>query len=110
MRNEVDAFGGAACENNFVRRICTDMFFDCRARIFISSRSFLAEVMNAAMNVCVVVGIIINNGINDGFWLLCGSAVVEIDEGFSVYCTGKYWKISTKTGNIVVHDFFFRVR
>ena len=83
-RDEVDALGGAAGEDDFLRGAGVDELRDAFARGFVGAGRTIAQFMNTPVNVGVVVLVVALDRIKDGTGLLrCGGAV-EVDERMAV--------------------------
>ncbi len=81
---QIDAFGGAAGEDDFVCVVCANEFRNGFARLFVCQRGLYAQIMHAAVNVGVLCGIDARNLVDDALRLLCGGGVVEIDERLAI--------------------------
>ncbi len=77
--HEVDAFGGAAREDDFVRHFGIDEPAGASASFLEGGSSAIAQLMDAAMDVGVIAFVIVDEGVNDGPGFLGRSGVVEID-------------------------------
>ena len=42
------------------------------------------------MNICIVVGLVVGDGIDYLLWFLCGCGIVKIYQGFAVYFLVEY--------------------
>src|SRR5689334_14301455 len=60
--DEIDCFGGSACKDYLAELFCIDKPLNFGPRFLIFSRRSLAQVMDAAVNVGVLVRIIISQG------------------------------------------------
>ena len=78
--DEVDAFGGAAGEDDLAGFGGVDEAGDFCAGLFVGGGGFLAEGVDAAMNVRVFRFVISLDRIDDDLGLLGRGAVVEIDQ------------------------------
>ena len=76
--DKIDCFRGAACENNVLVSGRVDELRHTIARALVSGGGAIAQLVDAAMHVGVVVLIIILNCIEHRARLLRGSGVVEI--------------------------------
>ncbi len=84
VHHEVDAFCGAAHKNTFAHVARVDKAFDLFASAFVSGGRFLAQVMNAAMNVWMLLFEVDAAAIDYYLWNLRRGGVVEIYERLAV--------------------------
>ena len=78
--NEINAFGGAAGENDLIGVARVDEFGRPGAGGFKGNRGAVAQFMNAPMNVGVVVLVIMHQRVDDGAGLLRGGGVIKINQ------------------------------
>ena len=78
--DEIDALGRSARENNFVGIPGIDEFGRPCSRRFKRRRGAIAQFMDAAMDVGVVVLVVMNERVDHRSWFLRGRRVVEIDQ------------------------------
>ena len=93
MHHQIDAFGGAANKNAFLRLARVDESLHLLARAFVGRRRLLAEVVNAAMNVGMFVFEIDAAAIDYHLRHLRRRGVVEIDERLAVNGLAQHGKI-----------------
>ena len=86
-------FGRAARENDFIRAAGVDEFRSAFARGFKSGGGAIAQFMDAAMHVGVIVLIIMNQRLNDRAWFLRRGGIVEINQRPAVDLLVKDWKV-----------------
>ncbi len=82
LRDEIDRLGGAAHENDLGARARIDEARHAVARGLVHRGRFLAQGMNAAMNVGVVTAFVVVDGLDDRLRALRGGAVVQIGQRF----------------------------
>ena len=82
---EVDAFSGAAGEDNLVCRAGIDEAAHGFAACFVQFRGPLGQEMDATVHVCVDAVVLFRDGFYDRAGLLCRGSVVQIYEGFAVH-------------------------
>src|SRR5690348_6280157 len=80
LRDKVDGFRSAACEDDFARIGGVHKMLNSAAGAFIVFCCALGEKMHAAMNVGVVALVIIANRVDDDLRLLRSGGVIKIDE------------------------------
>src|SRR3954454_5926688 len=80
LRDEIDALSRAAREDDFLFIARVDEALHGRARFFVRVGRGLAEVMHAAMNVRILLGVVADDAIDHLPRLLRRRGVVEIDE------------------------------
>ncbi len=83
-RDEIDAFGRAARENDFVGAFGIDEFRGAGARGFKRVRGAIAQFVDAAMDVGVVVLVIMHERVNHRARFLRRGGVVEINQRLAV--------------------------
>ena len=63
MRDQVDSFSNApGNEDYFLNMFCVDKFFGGLSCCFVGAGGFLRQGMNAAVYICIVALIVINQG------------------------------------------------
>ena len=82
--DEIDAFGGAAREDDFLRGASVDEPGDSFAGAFVGGGGAIAQLVDAAMDVRILVLVVVLDGLEDGARFLGGGAVVEVDQRMSV--------------------------
>src|ERR1700730_15393270 len=102
LGHEVDALGGSAHENNFPSISGVQETLHGRARFLVSCRSLFGKSVYAAMNIGIVRGVVVDQGIDDGLQLLCGGGVIEIDERLIVNFSRQDRKIGTNFMDIEI--------
>ena len=85
LRDEIDALGGAAREDDFVRAAGVDELGGARPRGLEGGGGAIAQFVNAAMDIGVVVLVVMAQGIEHRARLLRGGGVVEVDQGLAVH-------------------------
>src|SRR3954451_20100622 len=80
LRDEIDPFRRAAREDDFFFIARVDELLHRSARFFVRVGGGLAEVMHAAMDVRILLGVVADDPIDHLPWFLRRSGVVEIDE------------------------------
>ena len=98
--DEIDSFRRPARKNNFVGGFGVDEFSGTGARGFEGVRGAVAQLMDAAMNIGVVVFVIMHERINDAAGLLRRGGVVEINQRLAVDLLMENGKISAQFGPI----------
>ena len=73
---------------------CVDKFLGGLTCCFIRFRGLFGEGMNAAVDICIVSCIIINEGIDYLLWFLRSCSVVEINQVMPIYFLMKYREIA----------------
>ena len=94
LRNQIDRFGGAAYEDDFVTRARIDEPHQAVARPFIEGGRLLAQGMHTAVNVGVVVALIVIDRADDRIWPLRRGAVVQISDRFAVHQAREHRKLA----------------
>ena len=84
LGDEVDAFGGAADEDDLARLRRVEEALDLDAGLFVGRGGALAQHVDAAMDVGVVDFVEVSNGVEDREGLLRGGRVVEVDQRLAV--------------------------
>lgn len=80
LRDQIDAFGGAACENNLAFAGGVDKAFDFDTRPFIGGGGFFAEGVNTPVYVSVVAAVVVVQPFNDLERLLAGCGVIQVNQ------------------------------
>ncbi len=84
LRHQVDAFGGAANEDDLLRSARVEKSLDLGARLFVGFGGALAQLMHAAVDVGAIHFVELDDGVDDGARLLRGGGVIEINERLAV--------------------------
>ena len=84
VRDNINALGRAARENNFRGVGGVDEFRDPCARAFVGVGRAHRERVEAAVDVAIVALVVVDERVDHGARLLGGGPVVEIDEGLAV--------------------------
>ena len=100
LRDEVDAFGRAAHEYDFLRVARIDEAPDVFASAFEGVSCALTQRMNAAMHVRVIVLVVVRYRIDDRARALARRGVVEIDERLAVDLLRQNRKVAPNRGGI----------
>src|SRR5205823_6147195 len=90
LRDQIDAFGGAASENDFIRAFRADEIGHPLPRFFVMLSRARTQGVEAAMHVGVFVFVIIANDIEHGSWLLRAGRAVKINQGVTVHALAQY--------------------
>ena len=108
--NKADGVCRAFCKNDLFRFGGIQVFANSFAGIFIQDRYFLAEGVNAPVDIAVLVIVIMDKCIDHLFRFLRGGAIIEIDKSLAVHHSGEngkvfadFWKI--KGGTMSGHGF-----
>ena len=64
----------------------------------------LREIVNAAMDVCIHIQILVAHGVEYAKWLLSGRCIVQIDQWFTIYFPRQNGKIRSYFLYIVHHQ------
>ena len=78
--DKIDALGGAASEDDLLGGAGVDELRDAFASTFVNAGGAIAQLVNAAMDVGVVVLVVALDGLENLTRFLRGGAVVEVDE------------------------------
>ena len=89
LRHQVDRLGGAAHENDFVARARVDEALQAITRTLVHRRGFLAQGVNAAMNVGVVMPLVIVHRVDHALRALGGGAIVQISQRLAMDQAGQ---------------------
>src|SRR5262249_15937927 len=100
VHDEIDTFSGAAHEDALAHVARVDEALHFLTRAFVCSGCFLAQVMNAAMNIGVLLFEIDATAIDDDLWHLRRSGVVEINQRLAVYGLLQHGKVSANALNV----------
>ncbi len=84
LRDEVDALGGTANEDDFARLGRAEEAAYLLTCLLVSAGGTLTQQMDGTMNVGVVVAVVVLQGVEYRLRLLRGGRVVEIDEWLTV--------------------------
>jgi len=84
LRDKIDALGRAARENDFVRTSGINELGCPGAGGFECCGGAVAELMDAAMDVCIVLLVVTPQRLNDGARLLSRGRVIEVDQWMAV--------------------------
>ena len=98
--DEVDALGGAPGEDDFLRGSGINEFRDAFARGFVSVGGAVAQLMDAAVDVGVVVLVVAHEGVDDLARFLAGGRVVEVDQPMPVDFLIEDWEVGAESGPI----------
>jgi len=100
LRNEVDRFSGSAREDDLARQRSVDEPANRLAGIFVGAGRFLAQLMQPAMNVGVLLAVEPGQAIDHCLRLVGGGGVIEVDQRAAVDLAPQDWKIATDRGDI----------
>ena len=82
--DQVDAFGGAANEDDLLRLRGVQKALDLDARLFVGSGGALAQLVHAAVDVGAVHFVETADGVDDRVRLLRGGGVVQVHQRLAV--------------------------
>ena len=94
LRDEIDAFGGAAHENDFSRVRGVQEAADFGARALVGVCGAGGQFVSGAMDVGIFVRVKIVQAINHGLRLLRGGGVIEPDELPAVDALVQDWEVA----------------
>ena len=100
LGHEVDAFGCAAREDDFVRRSSMDELSGALPCGLEGRSRAVAELVDTAMHVRIVVLVVMAQSIQHAEGLLTRSRIVQIDQGMSVDFLIENRKVSPESGPI----------
>ena len=80
VADEVDRLGRVAGEDDLVAVRSVDEPRDLRPRLLVLGRRLLADRVDPAMDVGVVLAVVVRDGVDDDAWLLARRRGVEVDE------------------------------
>ena len=83
-RDEVDAFGSTASENDFLRGAGVDKLRGAFARGFVGAGCAVAQFVDAAVDVCIIVFVVADDGIDDLPGFLAARRAVEVNERVAI--------------------------
>src|SRR5579859_4193856 len=98
--HEVDALGGAAGEDDFLRAFGVDEFGGARPRVLKRGRGAIAQFVDAAVDVGVVAFVIMDQRVNHHARLLRRGGVIEINQRLAVDLLVKDGKIPAERGPV----------
>src|SRR6202021_1079500 len=84
LRDQIDAFGGAANEDDFVLVARVEEALDLGAGELVGLGGALAELVHAAVDGGAIDGVELDEGVYYGLGFLGGGGVVEVDQGLAV--------------------------
>src|SRR5690606_5637249 len=99
------ALGGSSGPQNLpgCRRI--EEAGDGGTGLFEASRGAITQGMGATMHIAVIVTIVVGNRLDDGFGLLCGGTIVQVDQRMTVDLLRQDRKVATdQLGIETAHD------
>src|SRR2546430_2427041 len=91
--HKIDAFSGVACEDDLFALASVDEAGYFHARPFHLGGSFLADLVDTAMDVGMSGLVIGAHGLNDTIGLLRTRRAVEVNQRFAVYLAREYWEV-----------------
>ena len=100
LGDEIDALGAALRQHDFPAVRGVDEVLEQRARPFVRTRSALAQEVRGPVDVGVVVGVVIVQGIEDRLRLLRRVGAVEIDERPPMNLLLEDWEIGADAFHI----------
>ena len=81
---QIQRLGGATREDDFPCLLGMDEIGNGLTSMLISLCRFLAQVMHPTVDIAVLMQVIVTLTVDDAQWFLCGSRIVEIDQGFAI--------------------------
>src|SRR5437899_5709226 len=109
LRHQIDAFGGATREDDFVSACSADVFCDSLPRFFVSFRGARAQRVQSAMHIGVLMLVVAPKRVDDGARFLRGRSAIKIDQRITVCALSQDWEILADgapvytAGNNLVH-------
>ena len=100
LRNEIDAFGRAANEYDFLRVARIDEAPDVFACAFVGVGRALTQRMHAAMHVGVIALVVAGDRVDDRARTLARRGIVEIDERLAVDLLRKDRKVAPNRSDV----------
>ena len=100
LRNEIDAFRRAAHEDDFFGRRCAEKRLYLLPRLLVGVGRTGRQRVGAAMDVRVVAGVKVRNGVDHALRLLRRRGVVEPDQRPAVDLLIEHGKIAANRGNV----------
>jgi hypothetical protein len=106
VRHQVDALGGAAGEDDLALAPGVQEPLHGDARALVSRRGPLAQRVDGAVDVGVVVRVEARHRVDDDLGLLRGGAVVQVGQGFAAHALREHGELRTQGGGVEVpaHD------
>src|SRR6266516_1024257 len=104
MHYQINAFGGAAHEDAFLRLACVDESFDLFAGAFVSSGGLHAQIVDAAMNVGMFVLEIGAAALDHDLRHLRRRSVVEIHQRLPVYSLSQHREVFADAIDVPVNS------
>src|SRR5690606_14036356 len=93
--HHVDALGGATGPQDLPGRWCVEEAGDGGPGLLETGRGTITESMGATMHIAVVATVVVGNRLDDDFGLLCGRAVVEVNQRMTVDLLRQDGKVAT---------------
>ena len=100
LRDEVDAFGRAADEDDFLRRTSSQELLDFLPSLLVSIRRPCGQRVGSAMNVRVVVGVELRQRIDHALRLLSRRRIIEPRQRLAVHALIENGEVATDRGDI----------
>src|SRR5215213_1011852 len=85
LRNKIDTFCCSTCENDLFPAFRVDKFLCSISCGFKGGSSFLGQSVYAPVNVCIVIAVVVYQGINYCLRLLCCCSIVKIHKWLSFH-------------------------
>ena len=76
--------GSPRSEYHFMGFCNIEVLLDFLSSLLVSIGSFLGKCMYTPVNIAVIVGVVVGDGVNDLLRLLSGGSIIEIDEILAV--------------------------
>ena len=96
MGHQIDRLGGAPDENNLAARARIDEANQPVPCAFVQRRGLLAQGMNAAMDVGVVVTFVVIHCVDDTLGPLGRGAIVQIGQWLAVHHASQYRELAAR--------------
>ena len=84
LRHQVDAFGGAAREDDFVRMGGVQEPLDLRPRLLVIIGGALAQLVHAAVNIRILGQVVVGDGVDHLPGFLAGRRVIQVNQWLAV--------------------------
>jgi hypothetical protein len=98
--DKIDPLGRAAREDDFICAPRIDELRGTPASSFVCGCSAIAQLVNPAMDVCVIPFVVVPQRVNDCAWFLRRRRIIEINERLPMDFLVKDWEIASKASPI----------